>query len=144
MTVPYLNLKSFLEHEIVHCPASSIGGGKSLRFLVRVTSPYSRPTFDVEKNKKVILSTQDPIEAVELYNRELELSMDEPRKLKYSKDDLVMFKNRVQSCTTGMRVAAIDRSSDRPYLVDYHWWSETSLMPFAEWKAQVDSRRTKI
>lgn len=134
--VPYINLQSFLARETVSCPASSIGRGKSLRFLVRV-SAYGRALYDVEKDKKVILSTHDPVDAVETYNRELEEHMNTKRVLKYAKGDVVSYTGRVQSSENGHRIEAIDRSNDRaPYCVEGKWWGEGNLIPHAEWRAK--------
>jgi hypothetical protein len=139
--VPYINLQAFLQQETVSCPASSIGRGKSLRFLIRV-SAYGRALYDVEKDKKVILSTHDPVEAVETYNRELEEHMNVKRVLRYTKGDVVQYRGRIQTSECGHRIEAIDRSNESaPYCVEGKWWGERNLMPFEEWYAEFRANK---
>ncbi len=52
--------------------------------------------------------------------------------------DLVMYRNRCQTTSGGMRVEEVDISMfDVRLKVDGKWWTPASFMPLAQWRAQM-------
>lgn len=53
----------------------------------------------------------------------------------YNIGDLVMFRNRTQTCSTGMKIEAVDTNMfDTRLKVNGLWWVPTNFMPFDEWR----------
>lgn len=64
-----LNLKAFKNFKGQICPASVVGGGHELRYVVDVVG--TKASFRVLSKKRAIYKGDDPVEAAEAFNREL-------------------------------------------------------------------------